>query len=297
MKLTRNQLIKLIKESMQQPPGRSPQFEKIKTLIDGSIDESDLNNAEMFIDSLSSVLPNEETLLLKIDLALKSENYKDIPDLVYEVMGAENNFWEPDDIGTDFLGRVMFKYVGDFVGTKNNFANTRSIFNDFNQKYGKNISYAIGAQSSNAPGSKLMLGKTAEMFIMGKKYLEENLNVSEHDWFGFYVHVDVGKIKAGLNTNPAFELTYHPYESKASITVGRQSKLRTYSRAFDPYTDENVFVYIKNDNTKDNSNWEVFSSLDYIDNGFLNGLELFSFLEEAFPESDNLFKLLNNYEN
>lgn len=295
MKVTRRQLARLIKESIQ-PPARSPQFEKIKGLINTAEDDSFLSMADTFIDSLEETLPKEETLLLKIDLALKSNNFKDIPDLVYEVMGLENNFWEPEDVGTDFLQRVMFKYVGDYSGTKNNFANTHSIFNDFNQKYGKNISYAVGAQSTHVPGSKLMLGKTAEMYIMSKEYLSENLNVSEYDWFGFYVEVGEEKIKNGLNSNPAFELTYHPYESKASITVGQQSKLRTYSSSFDPYSDENVFVYAKNDNTKDNNNWEVFSNLDYIDNGLLNGLEIFPFLEEAFPESGNLFKLHNSYE-
>jgi len=295
MKITRRKLRQLIIEASQQSD-RSPQFEKIKGFIDTAEDDSFLNTAESFIDSLSGVLPDEETLLLRINLALKSENYKDVPDLVFEVMGFENNFWEPDDIGTDYLQRVMFKYVGDYSGTKNNFADTYSIFNDFNQKYGYNISHVVGAQSSNAPGSKLMLGKTAEMYIMGKKYLSENLNVSEYDWFGFYVHVDKETIKNGLNTSPAFELTYYPYESKAAIIVGKQSNLKTYSKSFDPYTDENVFVYIKNDNTKDNTSWEVFSSLEHIDNGYLDGLEIFPFLEEAFPESGNLFKLLNSYE-
>lgn len=294
----------MIRESIQ-PLSRSAQFEKIKGLIDTAEDDSFLNTAESFIDSLSGVLPNEETLLLRIDLALKSNNFKDIPDLVYEVMGSENNFWEPDDVGTDYLRRVMFKYTGDYSGTKNNFADTYSIFNDFNQKYGRNISYAVGAQSSKAPGSKLMLGKTAEMYIMGKKYLSENLNVSEYDWYGFYVDVDKETIKNGLNSNPAFELTYHPYKSKASITVGKQSKLKTYSRAFDPYSDENVFVYAKNDNTKDNNNWEIFSSIDLdgnvITNGVpivdvISGLEIFPFLEKIFPASGNLFKLLNSYE-
>lgn len=303
MKITRRKLIKLIKESIEDSgqssvstQQSSPQFEKIKKLIDTAENDSILNMADSLIDSFSSVIPNEETLVLKINLALKSENFKDIPDLVFEVMGSENNIWEPDDVGTDFLGRVMFKYTGGYSGIKNNFAATYSIFNDFNQKYGYNISHVVGAQSTKAPGSKLMLGKTAEMYIMGKEYFSENLNVSEYDWYGFYVDVDKEKINNGLNSNPAFELTYHPYESKASITVGKQSKLRTYSSSFDPYTDENVFVYMKNDNTKDNNNWEVFSNLDYIDNGFLNGLEVFPFLEEAFPESGNLFKLLNNSE-
>ena len=294
MKITIRELRQIIIEAVQ--PARSPQFEKIKGFIESAEDDSFLNTAESFIDSLSGVLPDEETLLLRIDLALKSNNYKDVPNLVYEVMGFENNVWEPDDLGTDYLRRVMFKYTGDYSGIKTDFADTKSIFNDFNQKYGKNIVYTVGAQSTKVPGSKLMLGKTAEMYIMGKEYLSANLNVSEHDWFGFYVHVDTETIRNGLNTNPAFELTYNPYKSTASITVGKQSKLRTYSSAFDPYTDENVFVYIKNDNTKDNTNWEVFSNLDHIDNGYLDGLEVFAFLEEAFPESGNLFKLLNNYE-
>ena len=295
MEITRRNLLRLIIEATQQPD-RSPQFEKIKVFIDTAEDDSFLNTAESFIDSLSGVLPDEETLLLRISLALKSENYKDIPDLVFEIMGAEDNIWEPYDIGTDYLQRVMFKYTGGYTDTINNISNTNSIFESFNQKYGKNIAYAVGAQPAAAPGLKLMLGKTAEMYMMGKEYLSANLNVSEHDWFGFYVDVHKETIKNGLNTSPAFELTYYPYESKAAIIVGKQSNLKTYSKSFDPYTDENVFVYIKNDNTKDNTSWEVFSSLEHIDNGYLDGLEVFPFLEEAFPESGNLFKLLNGYE-
>ena len=295
MKITRRKLRRLIIEAAQQP-ARSPQFEKIKGFIDTAEDDSFLNTAESFIDSLSGVLPDEETLLLRISLALKSENYKDIPGLVFEIMGAEDNIWEPDDIGTDYLQRVMFKYTGGWTDTINNISNTNSIFESFNQKYGKNIAYAVGAQTSNARGSKLMLGKTAEMYMMGKEYLSANLNVSEHQWFGFSVDVHKETIRNGLNTSPAFELTYYPYESKAAIIVGKQSNLKTYSKSFDPYTDENVFVYIKNDNTKDNTSWEVFSSLEHIDNGYLDGLEVFPFLEEAFPESGNLFKLLNSYE-
>ena len=118
MKLSRRELRRLIIEAAQQPD-RSPQFEKIKGFIDTAEDDSFLNTAESFIDSLSGVLPDEETLLLRISLALKSENYKDIPDLVFEIMGAEDNIWEPDDIGTDYLQRVMFKYTGGYTDTIN----------------------------------------------------------------------------------------------------------------------------------------------------------------------------------
>ena len=65
MKITRRELRRLIIEATQQPD-RSPQFEKIKVFIDSAEDDSFLNTAESFIDSLSGVLPDEETLLLRI---------------------------------------------------------------------------------------------------------------------------------------------------------------------------------------------------------------------------------------
>ena len=310
MRVTRRQLASIIRESIDNSE-RQERVAQLEIFIKQANDYSFLNMADTMLHPDASPMLTQQDFdyldALIVDRKLELTNDPvQIVNIVFESMTEEeekNNLWIPDGIGTDLFGRVMFRYSGGFLDTKAYHAYTDSIFNDFNQKYGKNILHVIGAQTSNAPGSKLMIGKTAEMYMMGKKYLSENLNVSEYDWFGFYVHVDKEKIKTGLNSDPAFELTYYPYKSKAMITVGQQSKLRTYSRAFDPYTDENVYVYMENDNTKSGNNWKIFSKLDDAGNfydegitGVINGLEIFSFLEKAFPASGNLFKLLNNYE-
>ena len=328
MKITKKQIKNLIKKSIKES-SQSQQLLKLMSYIEASQDYSHLNSIDVLVDSLKKMLPQKELDLIDqalVNKKLQLADISQIPDIVYEAMGVKNDTWEPVDIGRDYLGRVIFKTKSgyDMIGYKQA---TKLVFQGFNQKYGKNIIYAVGQQATSGDfGPKLMLGKTAELYLKGAQWLSENLNISEYDFMGFSVNVRKELIDIQRNTSPAFELRYNPNFSMASIAVGRQSKLRSYSRSFDAYTDPNVFVYIKSNDTSTNTwgvtvngfnlresnhsfgddhvkflnrmTWKYNVFITQSDQGLrgqLDGLEVFQFLQDVFPQSGNLFKLHSTF--